>query len=365
MRLRTFAWPLLLAVPLVFACQTSDAPSGEAAGTEIATARTTASGARDEIRVVGSSTVYPFTTKVAEKLGRSTAYRTPVIESTGTGGGFKLFCAGVGVEHPDVSNASRKIKTSEVATCAANGVDEITEVKIGYDGIVVANSVSGPRFELTRTQLFQALAKDVPTADGTLEPNPYTRWSEIGSSLPDKKIEVYGPPPTSGTRDAFVELVMEEGCQEHAWVADLADSDKDRFKGICHGIREDGAYIEAGENDNLIVQKLDANVDAMGIFGYSFLEENMDKVQGSLVDGAEPTFDNIVAQTYPISRPLFVYVKKAHVGLIPGIDAFVEELTSERAIGSEGYLTEIGLIPLADEERSQVREQASSFADNV
>ena len=319
---------------------------------------------RDQIRIVGSSTVYPFATKVAEQFGRGTRFKTPIIESTGSGGGFKLFCAGVGVEHPDVTNSSRAIKSSEVEQCAANGVKDITEVQIGYDGIVVANSKQAPRYRLTRRQIFDALAKQLPGPGGKMIPNPHKTWRDIDASLPNTPIEVYGPPPTSGTRDAFVELVMEEGCQAHASLAALK-SDKAKFQAACHTIREDGRFIEAGENDNLIVQKLESNPQALGIFGFSFLDQNRDKVQGSVVEGIEPTFENIAAQEYPVSRPLFFYVKKAHVGVIPGLEEFVREFTSEGAMGNEGYLADAGLIPMPDQQRSEVRRAAVSFASNV
>ncbi|MDX1631388.1 MAG: PstS family phosphate ABC transporter substrate-binding protein [Thermoanaerobaculia bacterium] len=365
---RLLAWPLVLTAALGLACQTGETPPVEdevAPSENGGQALAAGGGARDEIRIVGSSTVFPFSTKVAERFGRTSDYKTPVVESTGSGGGFKLFCAGIGVEHPDITNASRAVKQSEIDTCAANGIEEITEVNIGYDGIVVANAKGGPEYDLSRTELYLALAKEIPTEKGTIEANPYTRWNEIDSNLPDKEIEVYGPPPTSGTRDAFVELVMEAGCTEFPWVEKLEDTDEDRFKALCHGIREDGAYIEAGENDNLIVQKLDANADALGIFGFSFLDQNRDKIQGNGIDGVEPTFEKIAAQEYPVSRPLLFYVKKAHVGMIPGIEEFVEEFTSERAVGSEGYLTDVGLIPLSREKRQAVREAARAFEDNV
>ena len=320
---------------------------------------------RDQIQIVGSSTVYPFSTKVAENFGRTTQFKTPVVESTGSGGGLKLFCGGVGVEHPDITNSSRAIKSSEVELCKRNGVTEVTEVKIGYDGIVIANSKSARRVNLTRRQIFLALAKEVPNGSGGLQPNPYTTWSQIDSSLPSTKIEVLGPPPTSGTRDAFVELAMEGGCKTWDWIADVKNSDKNRYKAICHTVREDGAYVEAGENDNLIVQKLEANKNAYGIFGYSFLDQNADKVQGSLIDGVQPTFENIASGDYPVSRPLFFYVKKAHAGVIPGIHEFVKEFTSDRSWGDDGYLSDAGLIPMPVDERSKVSGEARTLKHNV
>ena len=316
--------------------------------------------ARDQIRIVGSSTVFPFSTAVAEQFGRTTPYATPVVESTGSGGGLKLFCAGVGLDSPDITNASRRIKMSEVDSCRENGVADIVEVKIGYDGIVVANARSAGRYSLTKEQIYRALAKDLPS-DGGWVANPNRTWKDVDPSLPDVKIEVLGPPPTSGTRDAFVELAMEGGAMQIPQVAALEDSDKDAFKQRAHSIREDGAYVEAGENDNLIVQKLEANPRALGIFGFSFLDQNADRIQGSLVDGVEPTFENIADGSYGVSRSLYFYVKKAHAGVVPGIREYVDEFTSDRASGEEGYLTDKGLIPLPEAERKLVRRDATQL----
>ena len=320
-----------------------------------------AQSARDYISIVGSSTVYPFATVVAEQFGKTTHYKTPKIESTGSGGGLKLFCSGVGVEHPDITNASRRIKESELEKCRQNGVSEIVEVKIGYDGIVLANSNKGKPIRVTRKDIFLALAKDVPDPKGgeILVPNPYRTWREVNPSLPNKKIEVLGPPPTSGTRDAFVELAMEAGAKKLGWLKALRKQNKKKFKAIAHAIREDGAYIEAGENDNLIVQKLAANPSAIGIFGFSFLDQNTDKIQGSFVDGVQPTFDAIAAGEYPVSRPLFFYVKKAHIGVIPGMEGYLSEFTSEKAWGSDGYLADKGMIPMPDAERYKYRADVS------
>jgi phosphate transport system substrate-binding protein len=306
---------------------------------------------------VGSSTVYPFATVVAEQFGKTTDFPTPKIESTGSGGGLKLFCAGVGVEHPDITNASRRIKKSEFDMCQENGVEEVVEVRIGYDGIVFANAKEGGQFNFSREQIFLALAKMVPAPDGskTLVENPYMNWSEIDESLPNAKIEVLGPPPTSGTRDAFTELVLEAGAESFDFIAEM---EKDKFKEVAHTVREDGAYVEAGENDNLIVQKLQANADAFGIFGFSFLDQNRDKIQGSQVDGVAPTFDAIADGSYPVSRSLQFYVKKAHVGTIPGIGEYLAEFTSAQAWGPDGYLAEKGMIPMSDEERARYRDQA-------
>jgi phosphate transport system substrate-binding protein len=314
-----------------------------------------AASARDQIRVVGSSTVYPFTTAVAEQFGKAGG-KTPVVESTGTGGGFKLFCAGVGEGHPDVSNASRAIKKSEFDDCQKNGVKDIVEVKVGIDGLVMANSKNGPKLNLTQEQVFRALAKEIPGADGKLVANPNKTWKDVDASLPDEKIEVLGPPPTSGTRDSFLELVMEVGALKIPAIKALKDDDKKNntknFDKAWKSIREDGAWIDAGENDNLIVQKLEANADAVGVFGFSFLEENTAKIKGATMVGVEPNFENIASGKYPVSRPLFVYVKKAHVGVIPGVKEFVAEYVSDKAMGDEGYLSKKGLIPLPQEERA-------------
>ena len=312
--------------------------------------------ARDQIRIVGSSTVFPFSTAVAEQFGKTTDFKTPVVESTGSGGGMKLFCSGVGVEHPDITNASRRIKSSEFEKCTKAGVTVI-EVKIGFDGIVLANAKGGPDITLTKQQVFQALAKDVPM-DGKMVANPYKKWSDIDASLPDTNIEVLGPPPTSGTRDAFVELAMEGGAKTFDDLKALRKSDKKAFKAVAHSLREDGHFIEAGENDNLIVQKLEANPNAVGIFGFSFLDQNADKIKGASVGGVEPTFENIAAGDYGISRSLYVYVKKEHVGVVPGISDFVGEFTSDKAWGDEGYLVDKGLIPLPEEDRSKIRQES-------
>jgi phosphate transport system substrate-binding protein len=320
--------------------------------------------ARDYISIVGSSTVYPFSTAVAEQFGKTTKFKTPKVESTGSGGGLKLFCSGLGTETPDIANSSRRIKQAEFDQCRSNGVAEIVEVKIGYDGIVLASSKKAARLNLSRRDIFLALAKEVPDprSEGKTVANPYKTWQEVNSKLPAQKIEVLGPPPTSGTRDAFVELAMEGGCEEIPWIRELKNKDEKSFKGLCQTIREDGAFIEAGENDNLIVQKLEVNPLALGIFGFSFLDQNSDKVQGSLVDGREPTFEAIAAGEYPVSRPLYFYVKKAHTGAIPGMAEFLAEFTSERACGEEGYLADKGLIPMPEDERSAVAGAVKNLA---
>lgn len=269
------------------------------------------SQARDYISIVGSSTVYPFATVVAENFGKASKFKTPKIESTGSGGGFKLFCAGVGVQYPDITNSSRRIKQSEIEGYASDGVAEIVEAKVGYDGIVLANSKKASQMELSLKDIYLALAKDVPATDGSdkLIPNPYRSWRDVNPTLPADKIEVLGPPPTSGTRDAFVELAMEGGCKQFNFIKAMKKTDKSRYKAVCHAVREDGAYIEAGENDNLIVQKLEANPRALGIFGFSFLDQNIDRVQGSTVGGVAPEFESIADGSYPVSRSLYYYVK--------------------------------------------------------
>jgi phosphate transport system substrate-binding protein len=302
-----------------------------------------AAQARDQIQIVGSSTVYPFATIVAERFGNKGNFKTPVIESTGTGGGMKLFCQGVGESNPDITNASRAIKSSEWEDCQKNGVKDIVEVIIGNDGIAFANSVKGPKLNLTRKQLWMALAEHGPKPE---------KWNEIDPSLPDAKITVLIPPPTSGTRDAWNALVMEEGCPAEV---------KEKNKKDCEVIREDGAAVEAGENDTLIVQKLEANPKSFGIFGFSYLESNMDKIQAADIEGVEITIDSIQDYSYPISRPLFFYVKKAHIGVIPGLKEYVEEFVSEGAIGDEGYLIDTGLVPLADDKRKVVQTNATNM----
>jgi len=335
-----------------------------AASLLVATAAATqAADGRDYISIVGSSTVYPFSTAVAEQFGKSTKFKTPKIESTGTGGGFKLFCSGAGVDTPDITNASRPIKKTEVEACAKNGVTQIVEVKVGYDGIVMANSKKAPQLKLSRKDIFLALAKEVPSPEGgdKLVANPYKTWKDVNASLPAEKIEVLGPPPTSGTRDAFVEMVMDHACAEFAPIKALKTTDEKKFKAVCQTVREDGAYIEAGENDNLIVQKLEANPKSVGIFGFSFLDQNGDKIQASLIDGQAADFKSIADGKYPVSRPLFFYVKKDHVGKIPGIAEFLAEFTSDRAWGEQGYLAEKGLIPMPKNEQKAMAADAKAL----
>jgi phosphate transport system substrate-binding protein len=322
-----------------------------AAGTLVAGA----ASARDQIRVVGSSTVYPFTTTVAEQVGKSAGIKTPVVESTGTGGGMKLFCAGVGVNHPDATNASRRMKKSEFEMCQKNGVKDIVEINIGFDGLTVAQSKQGTPLKLSLAQLLLAVAKEVPGPDGKLIANPNKNWSDIDKSLPNVKIEILGPPPTSGTRDSFHELLLEKGAEQIPALAALKKSNSKAFDKVWKTLREDGAYVEAGENDNVIVAKLEANRNAYGVFGYSFLEENSAKLRGVPLNGVAPEFDNITSGKYPGARRMYVYIKKAHVGVVPGIDKFAAEYVSPKALGEDGYLAKKGLVTLPKKEADTVR----------
>ena len=318
---------------------------------------------RDQINVVGSSTVYPFSTVVAENFGNKTGIKVPKIESTGSGGGMKLFCKGLGTGHPDITNASRRIKKNEFNQCKENGID-VVEIKVGYDGIVIANSKKAKLLNLTKRQIFLALAKQVPEGNkegGSLVDNPNKKWSDIDPNLPNKKIEVLGPPPTSGTRDAFNELAIEGGCKTFPKLKAIKKQDKKKYKAICRAVREDGAFIEAGENDNLIVQKLVENENAFGVFGFSFLIENEDKIQGSTVDGMAPTMETIADKSYGVSRPLYFYVKLAHVDVIPGIREFLAEYTSEDSWGPGGYLEERGMIPMPENEREFFKKNAEEI----
>lgn len=294
--------------------------------------------ARNHLQIVGSSTVFPFATAAAEGFAKSSGHPAPVIESTGSGGGMKLFCAGIGVGTPDITNASRQIKQSEVDLCKSNGVTPI-EYKIGYDGIVLGSSKKAAAISLTKEQLWKAVAKNV-WLNGRWVANPYRKWSHIDKSLPNTEILIYGPPPTSGTRDAFVELVSDHVCRK------VYGMDKKTAKAECRPMREDGRFVEAGENDNLMVQKLQKNEHAFGIFGFSFLDQNEDSIQGAKIDGALPTFDAIADGSYAISRSLFFYAKKEHVEFIPGMKEFIDYFMSDKVIGKEGIAVDKGLIPL-------------------
>jgi len=324
----------------------------------VATTVSTAAEARTQMRAVGSSTVYPFAKQVAEHVARANLrLGSPIIESTGTGAGMKLFCAGVGERFPDVANASRRMKASEAKVCAANGVTKITEIQVGIDGIALSTSKRTPIQGLTTREVYLALAK---TPFG--KPNKAKTWKDVNAKLPALPIRVYGPPPTSGTRDAFGELVMTAGCDSNTGMAAVKKANEAKYKAICTGMREDGAFIEAGENDNLIVQKLEANPGTVGIFGYSYLEENANLLKGITINGVAPTYDTISSFKYPGARPLFVYVKNAHVGAIPSIRAFVAEFTKESAFGPKGYLRQAGLIAAPNQVRARSQVAARSLA---
>lgn len=314
--------------------------------------------ARDQIRVVGSSTVFPFVAAAAEQFGRGEKFRTPIVESTGTGGGIKMFCDGIGTDFPDMANASRAIKSAEIDRCKANGITAITELKIGYDGIVLANALESPTYALSIKTLFLALARNVPDGKGGLKKNSYKTWKQVDGTLPDVAIEVYGPPPTSGTRDAFSELVMEQGCKEFSEFA-AKFTDTEALKKECMMVREDGAFIEAGENDNLIVQKLTGNEHALGIFGYSFLEQNAAIVKANPINGVMPTFEAIVGGDYKVARSLYVYVKNQQD--VAGLREFATLLTSDAAVGDDGFLIMKGLLPLHHVEHAKMKEVAAEL----
>ncbi|XBQ16565.1 MAG: substrate-binding domain-containing protein [Oceanicaulis sp.] len=366
----------------------SEDPAPRAAE-ETTAAAGSAAGGRQGLRIVGSSTVFPFTTAVAENFGAKTGFPTPVVEATGTGGGMNLFCAGVGLTYPDATGASRPIKASEYQLCQDNGVTAITEVPIGFDGIVLGNAIESEAMNIEKQDLFLALSAEVPMpvnaageplldGSGALRAgasfsdvagyscesfvaNPFTRWSDVDPDLPTSRIEVFGPPPTSGTRDAFVELGMFLGAERIDCLAEIQEANESRFEQLAARIREDGAWVDSGENDNAIVQTLANAPNAFGLFGYSFLEQNGDRIQAALVDGVEPTYENIAEGVYPISRSLYVYVKTQHQGVAPGLVPFVEELTSEEAWGPFGYLAERGLIALPEQRREQVAEDARAL----
>ena len=329
--------------------------TASAAALVAASATLVAAQGSGQISIVGSSTVFPYSQAVAEQFANETGAPAPVVESTGTGGGMQIFCEGIGEQHADITGASRAMTEGEWETCQANGVTDVTEALFGNDGLSIAVSRDNDTpWDLTLEQIYLALAAQVP-ADGEWVDNPYARWSEIDESLPDAEILVYGPPPTSGTRDAFVELAMHAGCEELDYVQE-GGYDGDWVEENCSRMRQDGPFVEAGENDNLIVQRLTADPDALGIFGYSFLFENQDTLKPVAINGVEPDADTIASGDYPISRPLFIYIKNAHRGVIPNLNEFIEEYMSEDAIGPGGYLSERGLVPLSDERRAEVRE---------
>jgi phosphate transport system substrate-binding protein len=310
------------------------------------------------MRAVGSSTVYPFAKAVAERVARANPrLGTPIIESTGTGAGMKLFCAGVGERFPDIENASRRMKASEAKLCAANGVKEVTEIQVGIDGIAFATAKGSPLAGVTTKDIYMALAR---TPYG--KPNRAKTWKDVNAKLPAIPIRVYGPPPTSGTRDALGELIMTAGCDSNPGMAAVKKADENKYKQICTAMREDGAFIEAGENDNLIVQKIEANAGTVGIFGYSYLEENLGRIRGLTINGVQPTYENISSFKYPGARPLYVYVKNAHVAAIPAVRAFVAEFTKESAFGPSGYLRQAGLIAAPNGVRARAQQAARGLS---
>ncbi len=344
--MRIFA-PLALAAVALSACgQQSQG------GAEKAAAGPSASG-RNQVWAAGSSTVFPFSTRVAENVAKTTGGQAAKVESLGTGGGIKLFCSGTGAAFPDVANASRQMKKTEFDQCAANGVNDIVEIKIGYDGIVIANAKNGPTYAFKLDQVYRGLAAEVP-AGTAFAKNATKSWKDVDASLPAQSILVYGPPPTSGTRDAFVELAMEKGARKVPAMETLHGANEDDFKAKAHTLRSDGSWVDSGENDNAIVQTLTKTPNALGVFGYSFLEENMDTVKAATVDGVAPTFENISNGSYPISRSLYIYVKKSNIGVTPGLREFVQAFVSDAATGKGGYLQQRGLIPLpADQHAAQ------------
>jgi len=354
--------PSALATALLFvaaACGKTDLSKLEV-GERIVTPSITG-GQAAKIKIVGSSTVAPFATAVAEQFGAVTEWPTPVVETTGTGGGFKAFCLGTGPEQPSISNASRPIKESERALCAANGIRDPAEIRIGYDGIVIANAKSAPDFDITKAQLYRALAQNLPDGQGGFMPNPYKRWVEVDPSLPDEPILVFGPPPTSGTRDAFVELGMEHGALEDPQMSALREDDEQAFLVRAHTIRTDGAWIDLGENDAAVVQSLTKTPTAIGILGFSFLEQNSDRVKAALLAGVGADFDHIKSGDYGLSRMLYIYVKRENLGFVPGVANFAVEFVSDGAMGPDGYLLEKGLIPMTDEDRAAEQAKAADL----
>ena len=351
--MKTFAYLAVAAIALS-ACGQQPAKGGaeKAAGPS-------ASG-RDQVWAAGSSTVFPFSTRVAENVAKTTGGKAAKIESLGTGGGFKLFCSGTGAAYPDIANASRAIKKSEFDACVEKGVTDIIEIKIGYDGIVIANAKSGPTYKFTSEEVYRGLAAELPSPTGYAK-NTAKNWKEVNPALPAQQILVYGPPPTSGTRDAFAELALEKGARKIPTLETLRGADENAFKAKAHTIRSDGAWVDAGENDNAIVQTLTKTPNALGVFGYSFLENNMDTVKAATVDGVAPSFETISNGSYPVSRSLYIYVKKANIGVTPGLREFVDAFVSDGATGKGGYLQQRGLIPLHADEHAAQKEAVTAL----
>ncbi|MCH8531065.1 MAG: substrate-binding domain-containing protein [Saccharospirillum sp.] len=317
----------------------------------------TVAQAREHIRIVGSSTVFPFAAVLAERFGQSSQFPSPVLEATGSGGGIRFFCSGVGVRSADIVSASRAMTDYELNECAINQVGDVIEIQLGYDALVVANQRLAPELALTRADLYQALARQIPDPDtGLLMANPHRAWQDIRPDLPDMPIRIYGPPPTSGTRDAFVAQVMLPGCRTEPSLVALADQDVELYRQACEMLREDGVFIEAGESDAFIVSRLDTDATALGIFGYSFLKQNADRVKSLSIEGMAATEQSLAKGLYPVIRPLFLYVKASHLGVIPGLDAFVSEVISPQALGQGGYLQARGLIPMTEEVHYRMRQ---------
>jgi len=320
---------------------------------------TAAHAARDQVWAAGSSTVFPFATRVAETYARKSGKKAPKVESLGTGGGIKLFCGGMGESFPDIATASRPMKKTEFDACAAKGVKDIVQIKIGFDGIVMAVDKDGSDYNFKLEHIFLGLSQNV-LRGGKFVPNPYKTWDEIGSGLPGNRIVVYGPPPTSGTRDAFVELGIENGARKYPTADELRSNNEAKFKATVDPLRNDGGWIDAGENDNALVQTLTRTPGALGVFGFSYLEENGDKVKAAAINGIRPTPQTIADGSYPLSRSLFIYVKKGMMGVTPGLKEFVEEFTSDAASGRGGYLSERGLIALPQAQHATQKTAASA-----
>ena len=354
MKLHKFAFAISTAA-LLAACGGDVNKATDSASSIASDVTAVAAEKGGDIRIVGSSTVYPFSTKVAQEFKNKTGYNV-VVESTGSGGGHKLFCAGAGLDTPDVTNSSRRQKKSEFDLCQKNGVDGIIEVQVGFDGIVISNSIDSANVDMSLKDVYLAFAKEVPTSDTdcTMIPNPAMKWTDINPNLPSYTIEAYGPPPTSGTRDAFVEIAMEGGAKSIPCLAEMRNADKKAFGLYAHTLREDGKWIDAGENDNALVQTLVNTPTAVGVFGYSFLAQNGDKIKGAEIDGVAPEFENIASGDYDISRSLYFYVKKSHLDKTPGLREFTLEFLSDAAAGEGGYLEEIGLVPLPEGQREVI-----------
>jgi phosphate transport system substrate-binding protein len=344
----------LIVTALLAACG-KPADNSQGSSTPVA-----AGGARSQVWAAGSSTVFPFATRVAETVARKTGGASAKVESLGTGGGIKLFCGGTGSGYPDIANASRPMKASEFEACAKNGVTDIVEIKFGFDGIVIATARNGADFDLTLEDVYRGLAAETPSGAG-FAANTAKTWREVRSALPAQRIVVYGPPPTSGTRDAFVELAMEGGAAKVPALKALKTSDEADFKKRADTLRSDGAWIDAGENDNAIIGTLTKTPGALGVFGYSYMEENSDTVKGASIDGVKPTAGAIADGSYPLSRSLYIYVKKANLPLVPGLKDFVAEFVSDAASGKGGYLAARGLIPLPDDQRVTQKKAAADL----